>query len=83
MNRNEPGILGSIASVLGECGLNIQQQINTSRGDIAYNVVDLDQEPPEVVEATAKVSEIEGVLSTRLIGAKPEYKVPANFVSVA
>lgn len=80
VNRNEPGILGAIASVLGNSGVNIQQQINTSRGSIAYNVVDVDQEEPDMVAAMTELRSLDGVLSTRLIGSKPEFKVPSNYV---
>eukprot|EP01046_Picozoa_sp_COSAG06_P061841 COSAG06_NODE_13724_length_1225_cov_1.288632_2_plen_131_part_00 len=40
VNENMPGVLGAITTACGTAGLNILQTVNTSRGDIAYNVVD-------------------------------------------
>ena len=40
VNKNEAGVLGQITTFLGSKNLNIEQQINTSRGDIAYTVID-------------------------------------------
>lgn len=37
--QNIPGMLAYISEVFAKHGSNILQQINTSRGDIAYNVV--------------------------------------------
>lgn len=39
------GILGQITTLLGSLNLNIAQQLNTSRDEIAYNVVDLQDFP--------------------------------------
>jgi D-3-phosphoglycerate dehydrogenase len=33
-------VLGQITTFLGRRNLNIEQQINTSRGEIAYTVID-------------------------------------------
>ncbi|KAH8067400.1 phosphoglycerate dehydrogenase [Aureococcus anophagefferens] len=58
VTENKPGMLGELMSVFGEGGLNILQQVNMSRGDIAYNVIDLEIET---------ILSIEGVKSTRFI----------------
>eukprot|EP00523_Entomoneis_sp_CCMP467_P021530 CAMPEP_0168847022 /NCGR_PEP_ID=MMETSP0727-20121128/10103_1 /TAXON_ID=265536 /ORGANISM="Amphiprora sp., Strain CCMP467" /LENGTH=551 /DNA_ID=CAMNT_0008900813 /DNA_START=57 /DNA_END=1710 /DNA_ORIENTATION=+ len=42
VNKNIPGMLSKITECLGRAGLNIAQQLNQSRGDVAYNVIDLD-----------------------------------------
>merc|ERR1719251_323786 len=42
VNRNVPGMLAKITGCLANYDLNILQQINHSRGDIAYNVLDVD-----------------------------------------
>ena len=42
VNRNVPGMVAKIASTLANAGINITQQINKSRGSIAYNVLDFD-----------------------------------------
>ena len=74
VNKNVPGILGLITSTLGSANLNIQQHINTSKGEIAYNVIDVST-MPSVEDATALQSEIaklEGVVSSRIIEPSPE-----------
>ena len=38
VNDNKPGVLGAITTFLGSQNINIVQQINSSRGDIAYTV---------------------------------------------
>ncbi len=64
-NRNVPNMIGRLSQVLGEAGANIAQMHNASRGDLAYNIVDLDQPlTPEVIEA---VGRIEGILAVRVL----------------
>ena len=47
VNKNMPGVLGELTTLIGKQGLNILQTVNTSRDDIAYNVVDLDGAPSD------------------------------------
>ena len=42
VNQNVSGSLAQILAVFGDKDLNILQQVNKSRGDIAYNVVDVE-----------------------------------------
>jgi len=78
INQNRPGMIGAITSLLGERGVNIAQQINTSRGEIAYNVVDIpDAEGAEVT--LAALHYLEGVLSTRLIYTGSADAGPSHF----
>ena len=54
--------------------LNILQQINQSRGTVAYNVVDVDTRGHEVVdfkEVQEKITMLEGVLSSRVLYGVP------------
>ena len=46
-NKNHPGMIGKITTVLADNKLNIIDMVNKSRGDIAYNVIDLETKPPE------------------------------------
>jgi D-3-phosphoglycerate dehydrogenase len=64
-NENVPKMLGSISNVMADAGLNIHDMVNKSRGDLAYTVVDCDSEIPDAV--VTKLSEVEGVLSVRVI----------------
>jgi len=85
VNYNKPGILGTITTLLGSLNLNIAQQLNTSRDDIAYNVVDL-QDFPEgeaAVEVQQKLLALDGVLSTRIIWTGSVMEGPSSFYTKA
>jgi D-3-phosphoglycerate dehydrogenase / 2-oxoglutarate reductase len=64
-NRNVPNMIGQLSHVFGAAGLNIHQMQNASRGDYAYNLVDVDQKvsPSVLIQLRA----IEGILSVRVI----------------
>jgi len=63
VNRNKPGMIEHITEILAEAGLNIEQMINKSREDIAYNIFNLDGNiGDEIVE---KLGKIEGVIKVR------------------
>jgi len=65
-NENVPNMVGQISTVLGDAGLNIEDLLNKSRGDLAYTIVDLDA---EVSAATVEtLAAIEGVLCVRNLG---------------
>ena len=69
VNRNEPGALGEITSFLGSKGLNIAQQINTSRGEIAYTVIDFTNQPDDADALQADLAAQCGfIISLRFIG---------------
>lgn len=40
-NRNVPGVLNRVTSVLAERQINVVDMINRSRGDVAYNLIDV------------------------------------------
>jgi D-3-phosphoglycerate dehydrogenase len=64
-NRNVPNMIAQVTQLLGGRGLNIAQMHNASRGELAYNLLDIDGEvAPEVV---ADLRRIEGVLSVRVV----------------
>ena len=44
-NRNVPGLLGEMTAVLAEKQINVVDMINKSRGDVAYNLIDVTEEP--------------------------------------
>ncbi len=62
-NKNHPGMIGKITTVLAENKLNIIDMVNKSRGDIAYNVIDLETKPPEKV--LLELSALDDVISVR------------------
>jgi len=65
-NANVPNMVGQISTVLGDAGLNIEDLLNKSRGDIAYTIVDLDGPVPD--ETADSLAGIEGVLTLRNLG---------------
>lgn len=70
INANKPGVLSGITACIGDLDVNIVQQINTSRGDIAYNVIDLELPDGETVGLSAlqrEITMLDGVLSSRIL----------------
>ena len=66
INKNVPAMIGQIATELGELKLNIAEMTNVSKGDIAYNLIDIENEVSE--ESINKLKGIENVIDVRLIG---------------
>jgi D-3-phosphoglycerate dehydrogenase len=75
INKNKPGVLAHITEVFAKGGLNILQQINQSRGDIAYNVVDIeaswDNKDLELKDLQKEITMTDGVLSSRIVFGTP------------
>ena len=74
VNKNVPGALAKITEAFASAELNIVQQINHSRGDIAYNVLDIDTSGNDVTsfkDVQEKITMVEGVISTRVIYGQP------------
>jgi D-3-phosphoglycerate dehydrogenase / 2-oxoglutarate reductase len=64
-NRNVPNMIGQLSHVFGAAGLNIHQMQNASRGDYAYNLLDVDQ--AVTPELQKQLEAIAGILSVRVI----------------
>ena len=64
-NKNVPAMIGQIATSLGELDLNIADMTNVSKGDIAYNLIDIENEVNE--SAIIELQKIENILNVRLI----------------
>ncbi len=64
-NRNVPNMLGQISTCLADAGLNIEDLLNKSVGDLAYTIVDVEAPVPE--ETAARISDIDGVLLVRVL----------------
>ena len=75
VNKNVPGVLAHLTDAVAKENLNIIQQVNHSRGDIAYNVLDIDTTGHEDVLSFKGVQEaitmLDGVLSSRVIYGEP------------
>lgn len=65
INRNVPKMLGQILSVLADRDQNVADMINKSRGEIAYNLIDIEREPAD--DLIAELEAIEGVISARIL----------------
>jgi len=64
-NRNIPNMVGQITTVLAEAGLNISDMLNRHRGEIAYNIIDVEG---SIDDGTVqRVSAIDGVVMARRI----------------
>jgi len=75
VNKNLPGMLAKITETVANSNINIVQQVNNSRGDVAYSVMDCDTTGHGEVMSFKKVQEqitmLEGVLSSRIIYGSP------------
>ncbi len=65
-NANVPNMVGQISTCLAEAGLNIEDLLNKSLGELAYTVVDLDGPIPDQTMET--LQQIDGVLALRNLG---------------
>ena len=64
-NSNVPKVLGSVLSVLADAELNVVDMVNKSRGDIAYNIIDVEGDLSPSIEAAIVAAE--GVVRVRII----------------
>jgi len=65
-NVNVPNMVAQISTCLADAGLNVEDLLNKSRGDIAYTIVDLDSAVPS--ETLDAIRGIEGVINVRCLG---------------
>lgn len=65
-NANVPNMVGQISTCLGDAGLNIEDLLNKSVGDLAYTIVDVNK--PVTAEIESRLRAIEGVLILRNLG---------------
>jgi len=69
-NKNVPGLVGKITSVLSEQDINIADMLNKHRNEIAYNIIDVDGVISD--DQITKMIEIEGIITVRVLP-------PANY----
>jgi D-3-phosphoglycerate dehydrogenase len=65
-NNNVPNMMGQITTVLAAEKINIADLLNKSKGDLAYNIIDVDSAVSEKV--IEKLRKIDGVIMVRVIG---------------
>ena len=83
-HKNEPGVLGSITTYLGDKGINISQQMNGSRGDIAYTVIDTSTAPDADTIQAELLQGQPAIISLRFIGDvfNDDFGTPGTFFFV-
>ena len=62
-------MLSHILTLIGDAGLNVADLLNKSVGDIAYNIIDLDEVPQEGL--LNQIRTLKGVINLRLIEGAP------------
>ena len=64
-NDNIPKVLGNILNLLADLNINVLDMVNKSRDEIAYTILDIEQEPtPDLIE---KLSNVEHVFHVRSV----------------
>ncbi len=64
-NKNISGVLGSLLSIFAENNVNVIDMVNKSRGEVAYNILDLESQPTE--DVIALIENVEHVFNVRSI----------------
>ena len=58
-NENVPKVLGSVLNLLADLNINVLDMVNKSRDDIAYTIMDIEQEPTaELLNTIANVEHV-------------------------
>lgn len=68
-NKNIPNIISQITTILAQAGINIDNMLNKNKGDIAYNIIDINNKSLSD-EIISKMKSIEGVFMVRALQAK-------------
>jgi len=64
-NQNTPGMIEKITKLLADGKLNIADMINKSRGNLAYNIIDVEGSVSE--DLVKKIQATEGVIGVRVL----------------
>lgn len=64
-NRNIPNMVGQITTILAEHEINIADLLNRHRGELAYNIIDVEADVSEPI--VEKLRAIDGVIFVRTI----------------
>lgn len=66
-NQNVSGVLGHVLTLFADKGVNVVDMVNKSRGDIAYNILDVAEAPGQ--EILAAIQAVENVIKLRVFPA--------------
>ncbi len=64
-NDNVSGVLGDVLSILADNNVNVIDMMNKSRGDVAYNIIDVEDIPSE--EAVKAINDVKHVTMVRVV----------------
>jgi D-3-phosphoglycerate dehydrogenase len=64
-NDNVPRVLGGVLSILADQNINVLDMVNKSRGDLAYNIIDVETDPG--AETLAAIAKADGVIRVRMV----------------
>jgi D-3-phosphoglycerate dehydrogenase len=64
-NDNVSGVLGHVLSVLADKQVNVIDMMNKSRGELAFNIIDVESKPAD--EVIAAIAAVEHVIRVRVI----------------
>lgn len=64
-NDNVPRVLGGVLSILADQNINVVDMVNKSRGDLAYNIIDVETAPGE--ETLEAIARTDGVIRVRMV----------------
>ena len=65
-NKNIPNMISEITSLLADNSINIGDMLNKSKGDLAYNIIDIDGEVSQ--DVLDKLQEVDGIIFAKVIG---------------
>jgi len=65
-NKNVPNMVGQVSTCIANAGLNIEDLLNKSIGELAYTIVDVNEEPS--AELMVELGSIDGILNLRNLG---------------
>jgi D-3-phosphoglycerate dehydrogenase len=75
MHQNKPNMVGQIATMLAQRGINIEGMSNAARDDVAYSIIDVNQfTGAQDAELLGKLKQIDAVYRVRLL-RRPEPQV--------
>jgi D-3-phosphoglycerate dehydrogenase len=67
-NDNVSGVLGNVLSVLAEHQVNVVDMMNKSRAELAFNIIDVEQQPSDAV--VAAIAATGHVIRVRVLGSE-------------
>lgn len=64
-NKNIPNMISEITSMLADNSINIGDMLNKSKGDLAYNIIDIDGEVSQ--DVLDKLQAVDGIIFAKVI----------------